>query len=174
MDLTQVEIAGACRITYKGIDIGHTVDGVMLSIDRELAKVVVDRYGSSAIDYVLTGQTAKVSFKLAQFNNRSTDIALPESQNIDVATQDQTAIGADAGYSLRGDAGELVIHPLKYATGDRSHDIVLYKAVNTKSPVEMPYRVDEQLVLEVEMEALVDESYGTGRRLGHIGYAATS
>lgn len=173
MDLTQVEIAGPCRLTYKGIDIGHTLEGVTLEVERKMADVFVDRYGETPVDKVITGTVAKLKFKLAQFANRSTDIGLPEGQNIDVATNDQTAIGVDAGYSLRGDGGSLVIHPLKYAVGDLSHDITLYKCVNTAT-FTLPYMVDEQAVIEVEMEALVDESYGTNRRLGHIGYAATS
>lgn len=173
MDLTQVEIAGPCRITYKGIDIGHTLEGITLEVERKLADVFVDRYGETPVDKVLTGQTAKLKFKLAQFANRQIDIALPESQNIDVATNDQTAIGADAGYSLRGEAGLLVIHPLKFAAGDLSHDVTLYKAVNTAN-FTLPFTVQDQLVTEIEMEALVDESYGTGRRLGHIGYGTTS
>lgn len=173
MDLTQVEIAGPCRLTYKGIDIGHTLDGVELSVDRKTAGVFVDRYGESPVDYVITGTTAKAKFKLAQWQDRSWDIALPEGQNTDVAVLDQTGFGTDAGYSLRGDAGILTIHPLKYATGDQSHDVTLYLAVNTNSLV-LPYKVKDQLVLEVEMEALVSEQYGTGRRLGHIGNAATS
>lgn len=173
MDLTQVEIAGPCRITYGGIDIGHTLDGVELTVDRKTAGVFVDRYGDSPVDYVLIGTTAKAKFKLAQWQDRSWDIALPEGQNIDTATLDQTGFGTDAGYSLRGDAKQLVIHPLKYAVGDLSHDVTLYLCVNTAALV-LPYKVKDQLVTEVEMEALVSEAYGTGRRLGHIGYAATS
>lgn len=173
MDLTQVEIAGPCRITYKSIDLGHTLEGVTLEVERKLADVFVDRYGETPIDKILMGHTAKVKFKLAQFSNRQTDIALPEGQNIDTAAFDQTAIGTDAGYSLRADAGSLVIHPLKYANGDQSHDVTLYKCVNTAN-FTLPMTIQDQLVTEVEMEALVDESYGSTRRLGHIGYAATS
>jgi hypothetical protein len=173
MDLTQVEIAGPSRITYKGIDIGHTLKGVTLEVDRKFADVLVDRYGSMPVDKVLTGMTAKVMFELAQYSDRTMDIALPEGQNIDTATFDQTGIGADAGYALRGDAGLLVIHPLKYATGDQSHDVNIYLAVST-GKFTLPYLVDGQMVTAIEMEALVSEAYGTGRRLGHIGYTATS
>lgn len=173
MDLTKVEIAGACQITHGGVDLGHTLDGVELSVARETADVFVDRYGSSPVDKVITGTVAVAKFKLAQFDNRQLDTALPEGQNIDTATNDQTAIGTDSGYSLRQNAKQLVIHPLKYAAGDLSHDITLYLAVNT-SDVVLPYKVDEQLAVEVEMTALVSEAYGSTRRLGHVGYAATS
>jgi len=173
MDLTKVEIAGPCRITFGGIDLGHTLDGVELTVDRQTAGVFVDRYGDSPVDYVMTGTIAKAKFKLAQWDDRQWDTALPEGQNTDTATLDQTGFGTDAGYSLRGDAKQLVIHPLKYANGDLSHDVTLYLAVNTGT-VTLPYKVKDQLVTEVEMEALVSEAYGAQRRLGHIGYAATS
>lgn len=173
MDLNQVEIAGPCRITYKGIDLGHTLDGVVFTADRDLTKLTVDRYGSTPIDQVLNGTDARVKFKLAQFNVRNGDIAMPETSTYDGATNDRIDIGADAGASLRGEAGLLVIHPLKYAAGDLSHDINLYKAANIGS-FELPFKVDEQLVIELDMQAFVDESYGAGRRLGHVGYAAVS
>lgn len=173
MDLTKVEIAGPCQITFGGIDLGHTLDGVELTVDRQTAGVFVDRYGDSPVDYVITGTIAKAKFKMAQWNNRQWDTAIPEGQNTDVAVQDQTGFGTDAGYSLRQDAKQLVIHPLKFAAGDLSHDVTLYLCVNTGS-VTLPYKVKDQLVTAVEMEALVSEAFGTGRRLGHIGYAATS
>lgn len=173
MDLTQVEIAGPCRITYKGIDLGHTLDGVEVTADRQTADVLVDRYGDTPVDKVITGTILVAKFKLAQWNDRNWDTAFPEGQNIDTATNDQTGIGVDAGYSLRGDAGQLVIHPLKYATGDLSHDVTIYLAVNNGG-VTLPFKVKDQLVIEVEMTALVSEAFGAQRRLGHIGYAATS
>lgn len=173
MDLSKVEIAGPCRITFGGIDLGHTLDGVELTVDRELADVLVDRYGSTPVDKVVVGTSGKAKFKLAQWDNRQWDTAFPEGQNIDTATNDQTGLGTDAGYSLRQDAKQLVIHPLKYAAGDLSHDVTLYMCVNTGS-VTLPFKVKDQLVLEVEMEALVSEAYGSNRRIGHIGYAATS
>lgn len=172
MDITQVEIEGPCRITFKGIDIGHTLEGVVLTADRQFADVKVDRYGSMPIDKVLTGSGLMAKFKLAQNNVRNFDIAMPETSTYDGVT-DRADFGADAGYSLRQDAGLLVIHPLRYATSDTSHDVSIYRAVNQK-PLQLDYKIDSQLVFEVEMVALVDESYGTGRRLGHYGNAAVS
>ncbi len=173
MDLTQVEIAGPCRITWGAIDIGHTLDGVELLVDRKMNPVLVDRYGESPVDYVISGTIAKVKFKLAQWGDRTWDMALPEGQNIDTPLYDQTGFGTDAGYSLRGDAKQLIVHPLKYAVGDFSHDVTLYLAVNTNN-VSLPFKIKDQLAVDIEMEALVSEQFGTLRRLGHIGYAATS
>ncbi len=165
--------AGPCRITYGGIDMGHTLDGVDITITRAMADVFVDRYGETPVDKVITGSTAKAKFKMAQWSNRQWDVALPEGQNIDTASLDQTGFGVDAGYNLRQNALPLVIHPLKYAVGDLSHDVTFYLCVNTKDVV-LPFKVKDQLATEVEMEAFVSEAYGSQRRLGHLGYAATS
>lgn len=173
MDITEVEVAGPCKITLGGLDLGHTLDGVMLTAEREFLDVRVDRY-SAPIDKVLTSGGATVTFKLAQNNFRNKDLSMPETSSYDGAgVKDRVDLGADNGYSLRQNAQQLIIHPLKNAATDLSDDIVLYKAVSAES-VELPYRVDEQLVLELTFHALVDEGYGTGRRLGHVGPADVS
>ena len=51
---------------------------------------------------------------------------------------------------------------------DLREDVVFYKAVNTEN-IKLNYKVKDQTVVEVSFEALVDESYGNGRLLGHIG-----
>lgn len=173
MDINQAEIAGPCRITFGGIDLGHTTGGVLLTAERDFEDVTVDRYGSTPIDKVLTGNRAMVNFTLAQPNWRALDTAIPETSSADGAAADRIDLGAQAGASLRSEAKQLVIHPLKNADSDTSDDVVLYKAVSAEN-VELPLRIDEQKVVEITMHALVDESYGTGRRLGHIGPADIS
>jgi hypothetical protein len=42
-DITKAEIAGPVSITHKGIVLGHVVDGVELTAQRELTEVNVDR-----------------------------------------------------------------------------------------------------------------------------------
>lgn len=173
MDINEAEIAGPCSITFKGVDLGHTLGGVLLTAERDFEDVKVDRYGDSPIDKILTGNRAMVNFTLAQPNFRSLNTAIPETSSEDGAAADRIDLGAQAGASLRSEAGLLVIHPLKNAVGDTSDDVVLYKAVSAEN-VELPLRVDEQKVVEVTMHALIDETYGAGRRLGHVGPAAIS
>lgn len=180
MDITKPGYIGPCSVTWKGIDLGHTLEGVTLSVDRSFEDVTVDKYGSMPIDKVLTGTMLYVKFKLAQKQWRSLDAALPEGSSFDgTSANDRIDIGTDAGYNLRQDAGTLVIHPLQHndeVAGSAAYyqdDINLYKAVSYEA-VEVPYKIDEQWVVEITMCALVDESYGNGRRLGHIGPAAVS
>lgn len=174
MDLNKVKIAGPQRVTFKAIDMGHTLDGVEFTYEREFEDVVVDKYGSTPIDKVLTGSSVMIKFKLAQSDWRQFDLAIPEGSSHDgTGSSDRVDLGVDAGYNLRQDSGLLVIHPLSKATSDTSEDITIYKAVSVEN-IEVPYKIDEQKVVEITMQGLVDETYATGRRLGHIGPADVS
>ena len=173
MDLTKVRI-GACQVFYKSRDLGHTLGGVELSLDREFKDINVDKYGTTAVDKALTGQNFKAKVTLAQPDFYNLDVAMPESSAFDGAGGlDRVNIGTDAGFLLRGEGGLLVLHPLNKAVSDFSEDINIYIAVSVET-VEMAYKVDEQRVLAITFQALVSESYDSGRRLGHIGPAAVS
>lgn len=174
MDLSKVEIAGPCRITFGGVDLGHTLGGITFKANRDLTKVMADKYGTTPIDYVLNGTEATLEFQLAQTEFAQLDPAMPETSSYDGAgVMDRIDIGGDAGYSTRGDAKQMIIHPLKNIATDLSDDITLYLAVST-GPVELPYKVDGQKVVDCIYTALVSEAFGAGRRLGHIGPSIVS
>lgn len=174
MDLSKARIAGPCRVTFDGVDIGHTLGGITLQSNREFTKVMVDRYGSTPVDFVLNGTELTIELTLAQPDYRQLDLSMPETSSYDGAgTSDRADLGGDAGYSVRGDAKALVIHPLKNAATVFTDDVTIYKAVSV-SAVEIPYKVDEQQAVKLTFTALVDEAYGAGRRLGHIGPSAVS
>lgn len=173
MDISEAEIAGPCRITFKGVDLGHTTGGVLLTVERDFEDVKVDRYGETPVDKVLVGNRVIINFTLAQPNFRTLDAAIPETSSVDGSAADRIDLGSQAGASLRSEAGLLVIHPLKNADSDLSDDVNIYKAVSAGN-IELPFRVNEQKVVEMNMHGLVDETYGTGRRLGHVGPATVS
>lgn len=173
-NLARVTITGPCLITANGVDMGHTLDGVELTAERDFTRVKTDKSGDTPIDYVLAGNRLKAKFKLAQADWDQWNLAIPETSSYDGSgVKDRVDFGADAGYSLRQDSVLLRIHPIKNAISDQSEDIVIYKAVSTE-PVTLPMKIDEQKVLEITMEALYVEDYGTGRRLGHYGPADVS
>lgn len=174
MDLNKVKVAGPCNIVFDSVNIGHTLDGIEFTAERDFLDVKVDRYGETPIDKVLTGNRVMIKFKLAQADWYNLNVAIPETSSYDGSgTNDRADLGADAGASLRTEAKLLVIHPIKNVATDKSEDITIYRAVSADN-IELPYKIDEQKVIEVTMHALVDESYGTGRRLGHIGPADVS
>lgn len=174
MDISKVEIAGPCSIVFNGVNMGHTIDGIELTAERDFTRVKTDRGGDTPIDYVLTGNRLKLKFKLAQTEWAQWNMAIPETSSYDGSgTNDRADFGADAGASLRVEGFQLVIHPMKNASTDFSDDVTIYKAVSTDN-VPLPLKINEQRVLQITMEALYVEDYGTGRRLGHYGPAAVS
>lgn len=173
MDIAKARIAGPCQILVNGVDLGHTLDGIEFEVDRRFSPVNVDKYGDTPIDLILKGTTVTIKMKLAQQNWRQLDEAMPETSSFDGAgIKDRVDLGGDTGYSLRSTAKQLVIHPLKNL-GVFEDDITIYRAVSSE-PITLPYKIDEQQVVEVTWTALVSEEYGAGRRLGHIGDAAVS
>lgn len=173
-DIAKARVAGPQRITFKGIVLGHTIDGVDFEAQREFTEVKVDKYGNTPIDFVLAGNNVSIHFKMAQADWDQLNAAIPETSSHDGSgSRDRIDLGADAGYSLRQDAGVLVIHPMGLSDADFSQDITIYLAVSVET-IPIPLKVDEQKTVEVTMRGLVSEEYGTGRRLGHIGPADVS
>lgn len=173
-NLNNLYVAAGSTITFGGVDLGHTVDGTEIELQRSLTKVKTDIYGDTPVDYVVMGQGATVTLKLAEIVPGTLAYALPEADYDVGAADDQIHFGAKAGYSLRNDALELVITPQGNNT-DGAKTITLFKAVST-DPVKFAYKIDEQTVYEVKFEALVDESRNAtdGRLLGRIGPANIS
>jgi hypothetical protein len=159
---------GACSIVFNSVDLGHTKGGVTFKIERELSEVTVDKYGSTPVDMVLTGQKATIEVNLAESQVANLNVAVPEGDYVTGTAGSRLNLGTEAGYSLRDDAAQLTLHPAENAAGDLTGDIVFYKAVSTDS-VELPFEIDNQRVFKVTFTALVDETFGNGRRLGHIG-----
>lgn len=164
---------GACSVTFGGVSLGHTKDGVEFSFKRSFEDLMVDQYGETVVDKALKGQELTIKCYLAEPNVANLSVAIPEGEYVTGMAGSRIGLGTDAGYTLRGNADELVIHPLKNAVNDTSEDIVIYKAVSIET-IPMMYKIDSQRIIEVTFLALVDETYSSGRRLGHIGDATVS
>lgn len=158
----------AAALTYGGVSLGHTSGGVTFNYEPSTEDLTADQYGDTPVDKVLTGQNVTVVANLAEPVVGVLNAAIPAGLHSVAGAGERIGIGNDAGYSLRGDSKQLVLHPVDKSASDTSEDIVIYKAVVADS-VELNYEVDGQRVFEVTFSALIDETYGTGRRLGHIG-----
>lgn len=164
---------GHATLTFGGVSLGHTMDGVEIEFAREFEDLSVDQYGNTPIDMALTGQDVTIKVKLAEPNVSSLNVAIPEGGHASGGSGERLGIGTDAGYLLRTDSKQLVIHPAKNAASDDSEDITIYKAVSSEA-VPTNFKIDEQRVFEVTFRALLDETYASGRRLGHVGPANVS
>jgi hypothetical protein len=174
-NLNNLKVAAGSLVTFGGVDLGHTVDGTEISWERELTEVKTDIYGNTPVDYVLTGQKAMVSMKLAEITPNVLSYLIPEADYDVGSSDDHVHFGSKAGYSLRSDAYELVITP-QGGNADGNLTITLFKAVQTGN-ITLAYKIDEQSVWDgVEFVALVDESRSAtdGRLLGRMGPSAIS
>lgn len=172
--LSKLKVAAGSLVTFGGVDLGHTVDGAEIEIEREFVEVKTDLYGNTPVDYVLSGQKATVKLKLAEIHPNTMAYVVPEA-DWDVGSSDEHVhFGTKAGYSLRNDALELVITPQGGNT-DGNLTITLFKAVSTDN-MTLAYKIDEQSVFDVTFTALVDESRAAtdGRLLGRMGPSAIS
>jgi len=173
-NLSSLYVAAGCLVTFGGVDLGHTVDGAEVEIEREFTEVKTDIYGNTPVDYVLAGQKASIKLKLAEITPGILSYVIPEADWDVGSTNNHLHFGSRAGYSLRDDALQLVLTPLG-KNADNSRTITLFRAVSTENAT-VAYKIDEQSVYEVTFTALVDESRNStdGRLLGRIGPAAIS
>lgn len=173
-DISKLKVAAGSLVTFGGVDLGHTVDGTELEIEREFTEVKTDLYGNTPVDYVLTGQKAMVKLKLAEITPGTMAYVVPEADYDVGSADDHIHFGTNAGYSLRGDALELIITP-QGGNDDGNLTVTLFKAVSTDN-MTLAYKIDEQSVFEVTYTALVDESRAAtdGRLLGRMGPALIS
>lgn len=164
---------GAVSVKFGGVDLGHSKDGAEFEFTREFEDLIVDQYGSMPIDMALTGQDVRIKVYLAEVTASNLNVAVPEGDHDLGTTGERLGLGTDAGYLLRTDSKALILHPLKNTSADDSEDINIYKAVSVET-LPLNYKIDEQRIVEVTFRALVDETNGNGRRLGHIGPVAIS
>jgi len=164
---------GAASLVFGGVSLGHTSGGVTFHYEPNSNDITFDQYGTTPVDKILSGENVQIVANLAEPVLAQLNQAIPGGDYALGASGERLGLGRDAGYSLRADAKQLVLHPVEKSSTDLSEDVVIYKAV-VADTVELNYEVDNQRVYEVTFQALVDETYGTGRRLGHIGYTNIS
>lgn len=167
-DITKVKM-GSVDVEVNGTDIGHTMGGAELNYEPSYADITVDKYGETPANKVLIGEKLTATVRIAESTLANLKRAIPRGIN---TTATKLTIGAAAGKLLSENAFRLVLHPTTNASNDKSEDVVFYKAVSTE-PVEVPYHVDEEKVVEVTFHALIDESKTDGNYLGLIGDSTT-
>lgn len=159
-DIQNVKI-GACSVTFGGTDLGHTKGGVEVSIKTKKADITVDETGETPRDFSLLGEEITVKVRLAETQVANLANILPmatlEAGNAGLQ------VGSKAGKRFAQYAKELVLRPI--GNTDDSEDVILYKAISL-SEVSVPYTNDEERVIEVEFQALWDETAGA---LAHFG-----
>ena len=163
-DVTNVQV-GVCSVTFNGVDLGHTKGGVEVTYAPEYHDVTVDKYGNTVVDKYLMGEKLTAKVPLAEYTIANIHKAIGQS-GVAGAADARTTIGAVAGKKASTVAASLVLHPI--GEGTKRHDIVFYKAAIV-SELTLRHAVDEEKIIEVEFEALLDETKADRNYLGMIG-----
>lgn len=158
---------GACKVYYKGVDLGLTKGGVTLNYSPELVKMTADLWGETPIDYALNGETWTVELKLAEHQLSSLAELFPAA-TLAGATDKRLEFGKNAGLRLRGLAGELILHPQYLDDTDATEDVVLSKAVSM-GEINVEFNNEGQRIYVATFAALVDTTKSDGSWIGHIG-----
>lgn len=162
-DTTNVKL-GVCSVSFGGTDLGHTKGGVEVTYSPEFYDMTVDKYGNTPYDAALIGEMLSAKVPLAEFTVANLGVAMPAATE----TASKVTVGKNAGFRLETVAAELVLHPIANEASDLSEDVVFYKAV-VKSEVLLPYKTEEERIIEVTFNALLDESKSDGNYLGLFG-----
>lgn len=163
-DISNVKV-GVCSVLFNGVDLGHTKGGVELSYEPVYHEVTVDKFGETVVESYLMGEKITVKVPLAEFTIANLKVAMPNGTFAGAANR-RITLGKSAGLKQSTNAAQLVLHPINLGT--RENDIVLHKAVVT-STIELAMKVDEEKIIEVEFQALLDETKSDGNYLGLIG-----
>ena len=163
-DVTNVQV-GVCDVSYNGVDLGHTLGGVVVTYEPEYKDVTVDAYGNTPVEKYLIGEKLTAKVPLAEYTIAHLRNAMPQATFAGAANA-RITLGAKSGKSAVADAYQLVLHPSR--EGTRRHDIVFYKAY-VDSAIELNHTKEDEKVIEVTFVALVDESKSDGNYLGLIG-----
>lgn len=156
---------GPCSVTYKGIDLGHTIGGVTVTYTPEFYDSKVDKYGSSTVEKFLVGEQMTAECNLAEFTLANLQAAINQYT---LQGDDSVSVGSVAGKKASVNGGLLQLHPLALATTVRDSDVGIYKAV-VDGELKLEHKTDGEKVLPVKFTGLIDENRSDGNMLGFIG-----
>lgn len=163
-DLSRIE-AGPCKITYKGNNVGHTMEGVKFNIKPDLRERKVDEYGTTAMDLIHQGDVVDVSTILAEKTLTVLQTVYQWGYSIDATTW---GIGKIPGTKGTAGAGTLLLHPLDGVS--TTDDVTFWNAV-VKDSGEVNFGViTADRVFSCTFACLFSEAKGS---IGRIGVATT-
>lgn len=153
--------------------LGQTKGGSEMNVDRELLRLTVDKYGTAPLDIAVVGNVLQIKLFLAEPTNKNLHYSIPEGKYATGTVDDKVGIGRESGYLLSALPGLLRLHPRKNLPTNTNEDIYVWKAVSVEK-ITLPFKSDEQRILEVTFEGLVDETKSDGEHLGRVGNEAIS
>lgn len=164
-DVTKVKV-GTCDVTAAGQDLGHTKGGCEVNYEPSYHDITVDEYGETVVNKKLLGEKFSVKTPLAEYTLANLAVAIPNSTIVGTTPQKLT-FGSKAGKDMLSQAVAWVWHPID-AGASKEFDINITKGI-VASQITIGHVNDSERIIEVTVEALLDESQTDGAYLAFIG-----
>lgn len=157
---------GVCTVTFKGVDLGHTIGGVTVTYTPEYKETSVDKFGKSIVEKFLVGERVKAKFSLAEWTLANLQKVIDQNT---LQGDDSISVGSIAGKKATVNAGMLLLHPIENAASNLNDDFGIYKATIAGSELEIAYNNEGERVLPCEFDGMIDENRSDGNMLFFIG-----
>jgi hypothetical protein len=161
-DLTKIQ-AGPCKLTYRGVDLGHTIGGCMVTVENLTRdRDDIDEYEGEVVDSIHAGDKITINVKLAEKSPEVIAALFP----FGVSVTEGWGIGQRPGSRGSDVSGTLVIHPLD---GDGLlDDVVLHDAVaSDQGDIENDKLEDREF--DATFVSIIDDRQQAGMLLGGFG-----
>jgi hypothetical protein len=138
------------------IDLGSTLDNVVITPSYKKAEMKADQLGSTVINRKVSGVEVKLKTSLAEvIKKENWKIAFPHATFVEDSGDTAIQFDSNIGDDDISNAGELLLHPLSLPDADLSGDFLFYKAV-AEAASEVTYGPEQQVKLNVTWNILPD------------------
>ena len=156
MELTPMQVKWKAPGATDYVDLGGTLENVVLTFNYMKAEIKADQLGETVLDRRVSGLEIKVETALTEIKDKDIwKVVFPHATKTvngsDVAIDFNSAVG-DGDLT---NAGELVLHPLSVASDVTDYDYTFYKACSSAES-EITYSPTEQATLKIVWNVLPD------------------
>ncbi len=146
------------RVTFNGVDLGGTVASVKIKKDIKMSDIMVDQFGKTPIDKVVSGYAYEVTFELAEVKFKPNwKVVFPSDSLITSGPNQSVRSDMQIGDHLLAHSALLNLHPLEASNADVSTDYNFPKAASIQTS-EIDYGPEKQSGLKVTMVIFPDLS----------------
>ena len=143
-------------VKFNGIILGATLGNVVVTPETEKSEIKADQMGTSPIDRVVSGQTYKVAFEIAEVKYKDNwRVVFPHFHLVTSGGNKSIYVDSQIGRKDSDDAAELILHPIAFADADLSGNHKFFKAISDGTS-EIIYGPGEQARLKCSMFILPD------------------
>lgn len=149
---------GPCRVTFNGVDLGGTLDNVVVSIKASKAEIKADQTGISIRDRAVSGSEITVTTSLVEtelYDNWK--VAFPNASLVTEGLNKMIYWAENIGDRDLDNSHILILHPLSKDDADKSGDFKFFLAC-ASAESEFVQGPEEQSKLKVVWNILPDDS----------------